>query len=252
MERRRIYIASLDTNESFVGGAGMFIQYHDVLKPVYLYAVVKMILDNNTHGLPLNLIASLNIVSLVEWYRNRRYKNPLQQLDYMHKCDPTALDSFLSDFLKSDETIYSSAPLLSFRNMLSVYKSQYMTFPIRIYSKEYEEGIEKDCQNIFKNIPYLYLHGDLKECISKCDQNYTYIFSDIEEFKSCCKILGGTYAHVLLARDYRYNYTDAHKTFKHDLEMIMRENLPIRTGTISVLDGLDLNQTFSNIMQGGT
>ena len=45
---------NFNTNELFAGGAGMFIQYHDIIKPVYLYAIVKMIATKNSFGLPIN------------------------------------------------------------------------------------------------------------------------------------------------------------------------------------------------------
>ena len=70
--------------------------------------------------------------------------------------------------------------------------------------------------------------------------------------KDAAEILKGTYSHVLLADDYRYNYKDGHKTLKYDLEELMFSHPFIRTGLTSVWDGLDYVSAFKNItIQGG-
>ena len=244
-------VKPLDTNETFVGGAGMFIQYHDVIKPVYLYAVIKMLLNKDYHGLPLNILETLDIPSLLEWYINRRYINPLKQLDYQHIVDETQLDIFLHEYIENDPGIYTVAPVLNFSRILDVYRSQFMVFPIYIYSEKESKHIKHDCDSLLGSIDHKCLFGDLKDCIKQCNQNFTYIFSSINEFKVACNFLKGSYANILLAHDYRYNYLDGHETFKENMEKLMKDNFPIRTGTISVYDGLDLSNIFSNIIQGG-
>ena len=67
-----------DTNIFFSGGAGMFIQYHDIIKPVYLYTIVKMIITKESFGLPIDIIKDFSIISIIEWYINRRFKNPIK------------------------------------------------------------------------------------------------------------------------------------------------------------------------------
>lgn len=210
-------IKSFDTNSLYVGGNGMFIQYHDVVKPVYLYAVLKLISSKNTYGLPVQLIKNLSAPSLIEWYIKRRYVNPFSCLDYQHQAPPQDLDKLLHNFLCSDGSIYKLAPPLNIRIMMDVYRRQHMKFPIFIYSKEEEPYIKTDIKQVFQGITTTYLFGDLKEAISKCDHNFTYIFSDIETMKAAADILLGTYSHILLSRDYRYNYKDHYRTTKYDL-----------------------------------
>ena len=245
-------ILNFDTNNLFSGGAGIFVQYHDVIKPAYLYAIFKLMLDDNKFGLPLYLLNNMSVPSLIEWYVNRRYINPLKQLDYDNLIDENELDIFLYDYMKNDSSIYQMAPMLNFYRMINVYRSQYMSFPIYVYSEMEEPGIQSDIDIGFAGTNHQYLHGSLKDCIAKCDENFTYIFSDVEGFKIACDLLDGRYAHLLLARDYRYNYIDGHKTFAYDLRNLMFEHPPIRTGTISVFDSLDMHKTFENIIQGGT
>lgn len=225
----------------------MFVQYHDILKPTYLYAVFRMIITKENYGLPTNIIENFSILSLLEWYQNRRYKNPLQQLDWKHQIPEETLNAVLKDILK-DHSVYHLAPMLNFGRMIQVYKLQHMIFPWVIYSEEYEEGIEKDCKNIFNGIKYKYVHGPLKEAIMKCDQNYTYIFSDIELLNLASTVLHGTYSHLLLSRDYRYNYVDSFKNMKYNLKKMMSSHPFLRIETITAMDISLMEDSFNNVI----
>ena len=238
-----------DTSKLFVGGAGMFIQYHDIIKPVYFYAIMKMAITGETYGVPVELLENFSLASMLEWYVKRRYVNPIQQLDVYHQSDPEILNTLLKKILKNDQSLYELAPQLPITKIFAVYKSQKFSFPIYIYSEEYEEGIEHDIDKILQGIEHEYLYGDLNECIGKCNNNFTYIFSNIEIVNSAAKILTGSYAHIILARDYRYNYIDNCKTFKYDLNKLMRQHPFIRTGTIEAMDITRMDGSFDNIFK---
>lgn len=243
-----MWTKEFDTNVFFSGGAGMFIQYHDIVKPVYLFAVIKMIITDQSFGLPINIISNMSIMSLIEWYIKRRYINPFKSLDYNHHLTDEQLDSMLYDYLIHDSSIYDISYPLNIQKMLSVYKNQHMTFPVYIYSEREEPYIKDDCKNIFSGIPVTYLFGDLESCIKKCDQNFTYIFSNIELVKKSAEILKGSYAHILLSDEYRYNYVDSCKTFKYDLKEIMGSNPYTRIGTTFAVDfdrlGISISKLF--------
>lgn len=241
-----------DTNVFFSGGAGMFIQYYDVIKPVYLYAILKMIATQETFGLPINIISSLSVPSLIEWYVKRRFINPFQQLDYQHIIDPKQLNYFLQDYLDHDESLYRLSPGLNITKLMSVYTVQHMSFPVYVYTKEEEKYVKEDCKTIFPGVNTKYLYGDLKECIKKCSNNFTYIFSDIELVRESCEILIGTCSHVLLATEYRYNYRDHCKTFKYDLLELAKSHPFIRLGITKTIDPMKLFASIINTLhQGG-
>ena len=240
-----------DTNMFFSGGAGMFVQYHDVVKPVYLYAILKMIISKTSLGLPLEMIQYMSVRSIVEWYVKRRYKNPLRCLDYRKILDSQELDDLLSKILETDDSLYSLSPGLNIRLMMQVYRRQHMSFPIYIYSEKEEPYILQDCRSLFAGIPIKYLYGDLKSAIGKCDQNFTYIFSDIELVKEICKILLGSCSHILLAREYRYNYKDNCNTFKYDLLDLARSHPFVRIGTTLAINEDQLATSFGNILSRG-
>lgn len=236
-----------ETNAFFAGGGGMFVEFHDIVKPVYLYAVMSMLISDNYYGLPINLLQDFSIASILEWYKYRRYRNPLQQFDWQHKIDPEQMNELMNIILQ-DNTIYTLAPSLNIGLFLDVYRGQHMNFPWFIYSEEYEEGIKISCDQLFGSIQHRYLYGDIKAAIKKCDQNYTYIFSDIEKIPEVAEILHGTYSNILVASDYRYNYTDNFNTMKYNLQEIMSKHPFIRIATTSAMDINTMGNSFDNLI----
>lgn len=241
----------MDTNAFFSGGNGMFLQYHDIVKPTYLYAIAKMIIENNAFGLPIQIIRNFSVKSLLEWYTTRRYVNPLSQLDYKHSIPSDQLDQLMRQYLLSDQSIYKMAPQLSTMQMFTVYRTQHFQFPVFIYSKEYDECIEKDVDVIMNGINHHYVYGNLSDALKKTDNNFTYIFSDIELAKQACEILIGTCSNILIPRDYRYNYNDNYATYKYDLMELAHSHPFIRLETIVAMDFRLMNGAFNNLIQGG-
>ncbi len=237
----------LDTNDFFVGGAGMFIQYHDIIRPVYLYAVIKMIITNQTFGVPTKLIENFSIASIVEWYKNRRYINPLKQLDIKGKTDDKVLNDLLNKILKDDQSIYELAPTLNIERIFDVYKTQHFSFPIYVYTETYEKGAENDINTLLSGITHHYVYGDMNECVKNCKHNFTYIFSDVELAKTAAEILNGTYSHILVASDYRYNFKDNFKTMKYDLMDLMRKHPFLRFGTTTAMTMELMEGKFDNV-----
>ena len=241
----------MDTNSFFAGGAGMFIQYHDIIKPVYFYSIIKMIMNNDAYGLPIQILKNYSMMSLLEWYIKRRYQNPLRQLDYNHSIDPSKLDELLQITLNEDPSLYTISPELPTMRMFDVYRSQHMDFPVFIYTKEEEPNITDDLDSLFQSIKYKYVYGDLKESLKQTNENFTYIFSDIELAKQASEILIGTCSNILIPRDYRYNFKDNCKTFKYDLHQLSYEHPFVRLETILAMDLRLMGGAFDNIIQGG-
>ena len=242
-----LYNKPFDTDNLFVGGAGLFLQYFDVVKPIYLYAVMSLVLGDN-HGLPTDIIRNMTLSQLFEWYKQRRCINPFFSLDYMNKVIPDDLDRLLNDLLK-DESLYRVTPLLNITTFINIYRKQYMTFPFYVYTEEENPYVRKDIDVIFGSIPHHYVFGDLKEATNKCRNNFTYIFSDVELLNNTAEVLDGTYSHILLAEDYRYNSIAG--VPKYDLKDIMAKHPFIRTGTTQVMSINIIGQSFKNICAGG-
>ena len=235
-----------DTSDMFVGGKGLFIQYHDIIKPVYLYAICKMIIQNISFGLPIRMIKDMSVYSTIEWYMQRKYRNPLQCLDYQNKADTTQVDILLKKLL-SDPSLYSLSPLLNTARLLSVYVKQHMNIPVFLYNEYPDENMEKDIIHTFPDIHFQFLYGDIASCVKSCDENFTYILSDIHLLKNLSELLLGTYSHVLLAEDYRYNYEG--RKFIYDLLDIQRHTPFLRIGTIQAVDINVLLASFGRILE---
>lgn len=242
---------NVNTNVFFSGGAGIFIEYYDIVRPVYLYAALKMLYTNTTYGLPLEMIKHLSSSSLVEWYCNRRYQNPLYSLDPLHKATHSQLDSLLSSVLQRDSSIYKLAPPLNIYLMMQACVSHKISFPVYVYTSNYDEHAHADSKSIFPGMPTHYLHGPLDKTLSQCDQNFTYIFSNIHTLVQAAYLLKGTCSHVLLAREYRYNYKDFFKTYHYDLFDIQSTHQFLRIGTTFALDRKRLANAINITLQGG-
>lgn len=239
-------MSGFDTSAIFSGGAGMLIEYHDVIKPAWLYAVFKLIYDGY-RGLPLNIIRNMPLSCILEWYLNRRYRNPLKQLDWKNEIPEEQLNELMSRIL-TDTTVYTESPTLyMIRMFIDVYRRQSMIFPIYVYSEQPEAGIDIDCQNLFRGIRFKYFHGELTEALRKTSENCTYIFSDVSKVKIAAETLIGSCSHVLLASDYRYNYIGNRKEFKIDLMDVMRTHPFVRIGTTNVFDVTRMSDSFKNV-----
>lgn len=242
---------SFDTNSFFSGGAGMFVQYHDVIKPAYLYAIIKMIAGGDNHGLPISTISKMSQLSIVEWYCNRRYRNPLKQLDYNHQIPIEELDELLRRLMAEDPSIYRIAPTLSTGKLFNVYRNQFMSFPVYVYEENIDKGMKDDVDSVLSGISHKLLSGNLRDALSKCDQNFTYIFSDIELAKNAVEILTGTCSNVLLASDYRYNKQSDLVSYKYDLHILATSHPFVRIGTTVMFDTDSISHLFDYLLQEG-
>jgi len=232
-------INTFNTDTLFSGGAGLFLQFHDIVKPTYLTAIIKLLLEDKPIGLPVDILRHFSILSLIEWYLKRRHWNPLVSLDYYGRYSQLDLDRMLHDTLLSDTSLYRLSPVLNVGRLLSIYSRQHMTFPVYVYTEEEEPGVESDIIDLFPGVPTTYLHGDLTSALSRCDQNFTYIVADIRLLRELVELLSGTCSHLLVASDYRYNF-QPNDQLRYNLLSLMREYPYLRLETTSAVDPNDL------------
>ena len=239
-------VKPFDTNVFFSGGAGMFLQYHDVVKPTYLTAIFKILVTKMDVGLPVQTIGSMSVLSLVEWYLRRRHWNPLKCLDYQGLYSDNELDALLAKLLQADDSIFSFTPVLNIRRMLAVYRKQQMSFPIFVHTEDYEEHVKADCKTLFPGIKTTYVTGKIEDAIMKCDQNFTYMIARVDTFQRAVKALHGTYSHLLLAGDYRYNLQRSGRP-KCDLASLAAAHPFVRLETNTVCDPVALALALKNL-----
>lgn len=224
-----------DTSKLYSGGAFLFIQFEDVVTPIYLFAIIKLIITNISYGIPIHIIKDMSILSLTEWYIKRTHINPIQQLDYNHQLTEQQSYDLLYKILQ-DKSIYDYSPVMNIGPMLDVYKYKKMIIPVYIYSPYNDENIKYFCSKHFPEIPIIYKFGNLRDAIPLLENNGTFIFSNIELYKQACEFLKGKYAHVLLGGEYRYNYIDNCITPKYSLKLLMYNNPFVMTGITSVIN----------------
>ena len=224
-----------DTSKTFSGGAGIFIQFEDAVTPIYLFAIIKLIITDVSFGIPIHLIKDMSILSLADWYIKRSYINPIEQLDYEHQLSSEQAQELLYKILK-DKSIYDYSPLMNIGPILEVYKHYKMSIPVYIYSHNNDPNMEYYCQTHFSNLKLIYLYGELKDNIKKCVDNCTYIFSDINLLKQACELLKGSFANILLAGEYKYNYFGNCVLPKYNILELMNNNPFVVTGITSVVN----------------
>jgi len=225
-----------DTSK-FTGGAGLVIQFEDVVTPVYLFAIIKLILTNETFGIPIHLIKDMSILSIAEWYIKRNNQNPILDLDYKHQLSKNQADTLLYNILK-DKSIYDFSLPMNIKLLFEIYEYKKMNFPIYIYSQFNDPNIEYYCLKHFPStkIKIIDTIDIIKAIDSLSSDNYTFILSDIELFKKAVEYLHGYHAHVLLAEEYKYNYIDNCRTPKYDITELMMNNPFVLTSLTSVLN----------------
>ena len=238
---------NIDTNIFFAGGGGFFIQYADVIKPIGLYAIEKMLLTDQSYGLPLSILKEFTNHSLVEWYVRRGHINPLYSLDYEHYFDHADLDELYHRILASDPSIYTIAAPLNVTKLFGVYRAQHMNFPVFIYHPTKEPGIKADCDQLLRGIHYQLVSGDLESALPRGVQNFTYIFSDIEEVQKAVEHLHGTMSHVILANDYRYNEKGCTKQFRYDLLALAKKHPFVRIGSMPMVNRRELGNAIAKL-----
>ena len=198
---------TFNASKTFFGGSALIVQYHDVLKPVYLTAIIKMLINKELQfGLPFDIIKSFSFLSLIEWYKGRSFINPLKLLDPKHKASDEQLQQILNIILK-DHSIYKLSPFLDTIRLIIASEQNKLDVPLYIYSEEFEEGIDKDLYYMQMNCKYIY--KPIKTLIEETPPNATYIFSNIDLLKDSLELIEPKKsANFILVSDYKYNFSN--------------------------------------------
>ena len=239
---------TFSASKTFFGGSAIVIQYHDVLKPVYLTAIFKMLLNKDLQfGLPFDILKSFSIPSIVEWYKTRNYFNPLKLLDPKRLATNDQLNQMLNIVLK-DKSIYTLTPLLNSIRLLIVSEQNHLNVPMYIYSEQYEENILYDINQLPLHLNYIY--GSIKDLVDKIPANSTYIFSNIELLKEAIfSIDAKKSVNFILVSDYNYNFSN--NQYKYNFsDLLSKEFKPfIVINNISIFNNLQVTQEYLQLLK---
>lgn len=239
-----------DAGHTFYGGSSLFIEFHDIIKPVYLMAIIKLIMSDKKYrfGLPVEMIENFSLISIIEWYLNRSHINPLKLLDPARKATDEDLNSLLHKILDSDPKLYLTAPLLNAEKLISIIRLQKLGIPILVYSEQFEPNIEP-CLSTWSNTSYIY--GPFEQVITKVPNNSSFIFSNIEYAKRLIdSVKFDTLGSIMIASDYYYNFKNK-GIYKYDFidEMVKHQAFLLKFKSINIFNRFEVIKTLGEILR---
>ena len=212
----------------FASSSVLFVEYHDIIKsPWLLMLYSEHAEDAMAQVLNTMQIRYLDNMGIYEWYKNRKNRNPLAELDPLNKYTEGEINQLLESVMNASDDFYTNAEPLEFVGALRFIASQKLCQRMVIYSEKYEKGIERDIssdQNLV-NLGLEYVYGDIPSVIKDFSPDCTYVLSDITKLQILNECGRLNFASVMIASDYRYNYTDIHQTPKVDIKSIFRDNI---------------------------
>ena len=123
-----------------------------------------------------------------------------------------AIDEFdykvtYDDLIQRFPTIYSDSKLLSIGRSIYILLHQSFLKKIYIYSEYYDERIQSDISNSFKDLENVtYVSGNFEDVISKIPEKITtYVIDDIDYITILINLKKIQYTNILLAK-YGFNY----------------------------------------------
>ena len=236
------------SDHTFYGGSALLVQYYDLIKPIYLMALLKALINKDLRfGLPFDHLEKFSLPSIIEAYINRAFINPFYLVDPGKRIKKEDLDKMLS-VITEDESLYTLAPPLETNKMISLISIQKLGIPVYYYSETYNNFIEREAKQSF-GINYLY--GPIEEIVKKIPNNFSMIFSDItlaqRVFHSTPETTIGS---IMIADDYQYNYTEKGE-FKVDFnkEILNTNHIFMKVSGIQVIDRYKLIKEIQKIME---
>ena len=238
---------TFNASKTFFGGSALIVQYHDVLKPVYLTAIIKMLMNNDLQfGLPFDIIKSFSLLSLIEWYKGRSFINPIKLLDPKRKGTDEQLQQILSIVLK-DHSVYKLTPFLDTIRLIIASEQNKLDVPLYIYSEQFEEGIDRDLYHLQMNCKYI--HEPIKTLMEQTPPNATYIFSNIDLLKESLELIDPKKsANFILVSDYKYNFSS--NQYKYNFSDILSKSFKpfIIINNISIFNNLRVMNDYMNLL----
>ena len=183
----------------------ILIEHDDVIKCPSL-GILELIKEKYTDDLKglidLSKIQRMDFKNLQRLCVERPTKNIL---DYLKLTDFNTGDIY-DELYKSDKSIYMGLPLMTMGSSLYVLSPQKFVKGIYIFSEEYDEKIEYNIYENFRDLSNVYyVAGDLKEIIQSIPKPTMYILSDIEHVQTIIDENKIEFTEILVAQ-YGYNY----------------------------------------------
>lgn len=217
-------------DEVFLNSQCLFLEYADIIKSPY-FNFVYMIMqhpNNFSENYVTEKFLGFDPPSLVEWYINRSYQNPLMDLirpEALEHVPAKVLDEFLNNQIEQIPSVNYTAAWLNMADVvrqLSTEKASIVK-KIIIWHPYENNAIKNDISSYFGPRVH-FITGDLQECLRYVPDDSTYVFSDIMNIEVILAEGKLKHCSVLVPEDYRYNFTEENK-LKIDYGNYLEEEL---------------------------
>lgn len=196
------------SNSFFTNTQSVFVEYCDCVNLSY-YTLLTFIQksDRLNEKFTIDLIRSLDLPSLLIYYFNREYINPLVDLWRGDEKPMAELDAFLEDQMQSSNIFYDVHVDSNIVPMLNAVIGNEFSKRILIYNETDNKFIREDIQNTFAG-KATFVYGDIVDVLKDTPKDSTYIFSDVCKVPYLVETDRINCSAIMLPIDYRYNYTD--------------------------------------------
>lgn len=175
--------------------------------------------------LDLELIRYLELPSLLEYYINRKDKNPLADLWKGDSVPYEELDEQVREFYRSNEIFFDVQLTTTVHPLLKNLLANALTNDIRIYCEEPYPGLENDIKEKFDGKATL-VTGKLEDVLQTIPGDTTYFFADIMNVLTLEEVGKLDYSAIMIPSDYGYNYDDSEeKKFLVDMNQLAEKHI---------------------------
>ena len=201
----------------FTNSECVFVEYCDGVKLPWFVLLTFMQRSPSIGELfDMDQILCLDENGLLEWYLNRRHRNPLYDLC---KFDVDSEDlserevEFLNDLDElldewcNVKDVYDIELTTNITPLLQHIAYTKLVKQIVVYHPTENKFIEEDVKELFGPLAELKT-GDINDVISELPTDTLYIFSDAENISVLEDVKGLDYSAILAVQDYKYNWTD--------------------------------------------
>lgn len=200
----------------FSGTHAIVIEYDDIIRSPML-----TVMEANKHNHKLSELIDMRPLKFVykygmlEWYLNRRRRNPLQELapaDPNYSVDDNTAYEVMKTFIQSDSHYVSESRPLVFFEPLKVIITQKFNMEYFVYNEYSNPFVADDMAVSFPGVSFKVLTGPFVEAIADIPPDATWVLSDITKLNDLDKAGKLNFANIMVASDYRYNFTAEDRT----------------------------------------
>lgn len=191
------------------GTTALMVEYDDVIRAPMLEVIKAIRKSKNLWEiLNLNEIEYLYDEGVLEWYRQRKNRNPFLDLPHGDDIDDEFLNELMSKYLNSTMLYTTNGRELEFVSCIRYIASQHFKMKCYVYNEYGNKFIRHDLKVLFPEISFEIRTGSFKEAISDLPRDTTYAISDINKLQVLADTNHLAFSGVMLADGYRYNYNE--------------------------------------------